>query len=420
MWQRETETVEGVLAWNRAKDLDDFEAAMRLVTWNENTGYADADGRIAFWHPGLHHARHPGTDLRLPVPGTGEYDLGDHLPFEALPHAIDPAQGYLSNWNNKPAHGWLDGVGMSYDSYPAGRGHRVTNVNDIIESRDDWTFEALRELDRYAAERDMRATEFLPLLLDLQQRDGLGEVQRAALDVLAAWDGSANGAGADMEHEVGETATVGAAPTIFEAVLDALVDDLLGPIDVEAYDLLGRQLRTGRHVYDVHPALNLLLRVLEPTASTLEPSRDYLRGRAADDVLAAALGTALTELGVSQPDEVEDLRRDYRMERVCSPTGGVVGPCLEMPFIERGTWIHMTGFSAADTGGDGEEDRPARGPDRDRGPADRPGRTPPGGPPGPGGSPAVAPASTALPATGGGLAALGLVTLLGAALLRRR
>jgi penicillin G amidase len=427
MWQRETDTVEGVLAWNRAKDLDDFEAAMRLVTWNENTGYADADGHIAFWHPGLHRERHPDTDLRLPVPGTGEYDLGDHLPFESLPHAVDPAQGYLANWNNKPAHGWLDGVGMSYDSYPAGRGHRVTNVAHIIESRDDWTFETLRDLDRYAAERDMRATEFLPLLLRLRERDDLSGVQRAALDVLAAWDGSANGPGADMEHEFGSTATVGAGPAVFEAVLDALVDDLLGPVVAEAYDLVGRQLRTGRHVYDVHPALNLLLRVLDPTSSTLEPSRDYLRGRSAETVLLAAVQAAMDTLAVSDPEAVEDLRREYRMEPVCSPTGGVVGPCYEMPFLERGTWIHMTGFAAPSS-----RPEPPR-PDVPRGP-DGPPAGPPAGPDGPGGpggpppgsgGPAMQPASSAapagsLPATGTRGASLALLALLAAVLASRR
>jgi penicillin G amidase len=359
MWLRETDTVEGVLAWNRAQDLEDFEAAMRQVTWNENTGYVDADGRIAFWHPGLHHVRDPRTDLRLPAPGTGEYDLGAHLPFDALPHSVDPAQGYLANWNNKPAHGWLDGVGMSYTSYPAGRGQRVTNVIDAIEARDDWTFEALRDLDRYAAERDMRATEFLPLLLDLRELAGVSGLQQGALDLLAGWDGSANGPGADMSFEPGSPATVGAANTVFEAVLDALVDDLLAPVALDAYDLVERQQALGRHVYDVSPALNLVLRILDPSASTLTPSEDYLRGRTADAALLDALTTALDGLGVEEAADLDGLRRDYRMERVCSPTG-VIGPCLEMPFLERGTWIHLTGFDVAA----GEQ---PNGPDRGQG-----------------------------------------------------
>jgi penicillin amidase len=443
MWLRETETIEGVLAWNRARNLEDFEAAMRLVTWNENTGYADADGRIAFWHPGLHLERHPGTDLRLPVPGTGEYDLGDPLPFASLPHAVDPAQGYLANWNNKPAHGWLDGVGRSATSYPAGRGQRVTNVVDAIEARDDWTFDALRELDRSAAEHDMRAREFQPLLADVAAVADLTPLQAAALDLLLAWDGSANGAGADMEFEEGGQATVGAANTVFEALLDALVDDLFADVALEPYDLVARQSQLGRHVYDVSPVLNLALRVLDPTSSSLMPSRDYARGRSAGEVLLDALDAGLAQLGVTSPDELDALRRPYRMERVCSPTG-VIGPCVEMPFLERGTWIHLVGFPAR-SARDGEEAATPGQHGRDRAADARERRGPPeaGRPPADGGgpsagrggapvghdgrregrAPAVAAAhaapARALPATGGGAAFAGLVALAGATALRR-
>ncbi|MFT5222878.1 MAG: hypothetical protein ACI867_001188, partial [Glaciecola sp.] len=27
--------------------------------------------------------------------------------------------------------------------------------------------------------------------------------------------------------------------------------------------------------------------------------------------------------------------------------GGIVGPCVEMPFLERGSWIHLAGFPNA-------------------------------------------------------------------------
>jgi penicillin G amidase len=150
MWLREVDTIEGVLDWNRVDDLAGFTAAMRKVTWNENTLYADADGNIAYWHPGLHHVRDERTDLRLPIPGTGEFDHEGFLPFEQLPQSVNPAQGWLVNWNNKPAHGWLDGEGNGVTSLPAGRGHRATNVADQLAERGDWTFARLGELDRRA------------------------------------------------------------------------------------------------------------------------------------------------------------------------------------------------------------------------------------------------------------------------------
>lgn len=352
MWGREVDTVQGILKWNRASTLEEFEAAMREVTWNENTGYADADGNIAFWHPGLHHVRPAESDLRFPLPGTGEWDMDGFLDFDDLPHTVNPERGFIANWNNKPAHGWGDGVGMSYSSYPAGHGQRVTNLLELLPTRDDWTVEGLREIDRYAGTHDMRATEFLPLLLALRDRDDLGAREREALELLAAWDGSANSEGADMRFEEGSQATIGAAPTIFNATIDALRTAVLDDVHPAFSTLAARQHQSGRHVYDVSPALNLVLRVIDPSTSSLTPSRDYLDGASPEEALRDALVAALDGLAADQGDDLAAYRSPYRMETVCSPTG-VIGPCLEMPFLERGTWIHMVAFTGSGEGGDG-------------------------------------------------------------------
>ncbi|MDX1509991.1 MAG: penicillin acylase family protein [Nitriliruptorales bacterium] len=373
MWDREVETVEGVLAWNRATNFEEFEAAMRQVTWNENTAYIGRDGHIAYWHPGLHLERPERGDLRLPMPGTGEYDLGDPLDFDDLPHAVDPAQGFLVNWNNKPAHGWGDGVGMSYSSYPAGRGHRVTNLINALSERDDWTFDRLRDLDRIAAETDMRATEFRHLILELLDEPDLTDREAAALAALEAWDGSANGDGAGMEFDrdtqyaadipiqavsdFPPPATVGPAASIFHVMMDELINELFDPYRTEAYDLPDRLDNSGRHVYDVNPALNFALRILDPSTSSLVPSRDYTDGRTAGEVLRAVLNRALDRLGVQDSEDVAGVREPYRMEVVCNPTG-VVGPCGHMPFLERGTWIHFAGFGVSEAFAPAEPPQP--------------------------------------------------------------
>jgi penicillin G amidase len=394
MWQRELDNLDGILGWNLATNLAEFEAAMRQVTWNENTVYADADGHIAYWHPGLHRVRDPRTDLRLPQPGTGEYDGGGFLPFEALPQVVDPAQGFIANWNNKPAHGWLDGEGQAYSVYPAGKGGRVKNLTDALAARDDWTFAALRDLDRIAASRDPRAVELLPLLLALRDLPDLTDLERAALGVLAGWDRSANGPGAGMEHTDGETATVGAAWTVFDRIAKRLVSDLLAPLDVDGSRLFARQSRVSSgHPYDLPPALSLALRILDPTYSALAPSRDYLAGRTPAEVLRGVLSGALAELAEEQGNEdVASWRGPYHMASVCSASGAI-GPCLEMPVLERGTWIHLVGFEAT------APSTPAP-----TTPATTPGAPSSGAP---------------LPTTGGGLAVGGLIAV-GALITRRR
>lgn len=350
MFGREVDTVEGVLAWNRADDLADFEAAMRQVSWNENTTYADADGHIAFWHPGVHRER-PAWDLRLPMPGDGSADFGAELAFEDLPHAVDPAQGYLANWNNKPAGAWLDGIGIGSTSRPGGPVQRVVNAIELIESRDDHTFATLQDLEVEAGLRDVRAGAFLPIILDaLQGEEDLAEVRA----LLAAWNrrhydpaGSGTGFTESLGTSSVEDGTDGPAATLFEAVLDALLDEVFADEQAGAADLFARQLGVGSHRYDSSPAHNLLLRVLAPSTSGLVPSRDYLDGRSVPAVVVEAVEAAVAGLVAEYGSDVASWRRDTHTSDVSSLTG-VTGPSATQPYMDRGSYIHVVGFDPLD------------------------------------------------------------------------
>lgn len=407
MWQREVDNLDALLGWNLATDFDAFEAAMRRVTWNENTHYADADGRTAYWHPGLHHVRDPRTDLRLPVPGTGEFDGDGFLPFEATPQIVDPEQGFLANWNNKPAAGWQDGQGQPFASLPAGRGQRVTTLLDELAARDDWTFEALRELDAVAAARDPRATEMLDLLLALVDRDDLSDLERDALALLAAWDRSATGPGAEQTHTLGETATHGPAFELFDRFATRLPQVTLADLHDRAPDLLAARNRvSANHPFDVPSVFNLAMRVLDPASSSLTPAYDHLDGRDPDEVLLTTLRTALDELTEEQgTDDLTAWRGASAMTPVCTASG-IIGPCLEMPLLERGTWIHLVGFGGEVAG-----------------PPDEPPTEPEAGPgvdPGERSGTERAADRRPLPVTGGAAWLLGLLLLGGAAALRPR
>lgn len=368
MFGEEVGTVEGILAWNRAKNFEDFEAAMRMVTWNENTTYADADGHIAYWHPGVHRERAP-FDLRFPMPGDGSADFGDVLPFEALPHAVDPGQGFLANWNNKPAHEWLDGVGVGNTSRPGGAVQRVSNPIELIGDRTDLSFAAMQDLEVEAGLLDPRATPFLPVILSaLEGSDELAPVA----DLLAGWNrrfydppnapARFNGPGGESSLEDG---TDGPAATVFEAVLEALLADVFGDEwdgriadpDVAATcnsgsscpDLFSRQLGVGGHRYDMSPGHNLLLRVLDPSSSGLTTSRDYLDGRSVDEVVVAAVESALDTLEAAyESSDLADYRRPTHMSDVSSLTG-VTGPSATQPYMDRGSYIHVVGFDSIGT-----------------------------------------------------------------------
>jgi penicillin amidase len=375
MFMHELDSLEGVREWSLAKTFADFKAATAKVTWNENVTVATRDGHIAYFHPGLFPARNANTDMRFPAPGTGEYDMGANLPFERLPHAIDPPQGYVANWNTKPAFGWLDGEGLGSTSRPGGAGQRVTSILDFIAIRNDWTFADLASIDRHHGTTDHRAREFLPVIQSFRSTAAasLSDVQKAALDLMLGWDRSHFGPGIDLANDA---ATDGPAATIFGVYVIALRDELFAPLKNNVLDpgisksdpnnpssagltIFGRVSGVGSHLFDQSVMDNLVLRILNPSSSGLVVQRDYTGGRARDAVMLAALNKAMQSLAtqfnsgtaLASADLVK-CRRIHPRSQLCS-LSGVIGPgsstvpgtsCVTMPYEDRGSWVHRAGF----------------------------------------------------------------------------
>ncbi len=372
MFGRELETIETVRRWNQAKTMDEFKAAAALATWNENVVVATRDGQIGYFHSGLHPRRSPETDQRLPIPGTGERDHAGVLGFSETPQVVNPAQGFVANWNTKPALGWLDGEGMGATSRPGGPGQRVTNLMDQLAARRDWTYADLRAIDRIAGTRDPRAREYLPVLSATRASVGtsLNEVQRAVLDRVLAWDGSHYGPDISLDDEA---ATDGPEATLFAEWVEALRDELFGELksaiidvgdETDATDdqtVYSRLSGVGSHVFDQSVMDNLVIRVLSPQASGLSLRRDYTGGRSRDEVVIAALDLALQRSAErynnGAPLTVGDLdrvRRIHPRSQLCS-LSGAVGPgsstipgtsCVTMPYQDRGSWVHRVGYES--------------------------------------------------------------------------
>lgn len=94
-------TVQSFLKINRAQNFDEFRQAARdFVAPSQNLLYADVDGNIGYQLPGRIPLRNQ-TDGRYPVPGwTDEYAWQGFIPFEELPHALNPSSGYIVAANN--------------------------------------------------------------------------------------------------------------------------------------------------------------------------------------------------------------------------------------------------------------------------------------------------------------------------------
>ncbi|HEU0130382.1 MAG TPA: penicillin acylase family protein [Mycobacteriales bacterium] len=369
MWRRELETVNGLLAFDRVDGLAAFEAAVGQVTWNENVLYADADGHIAYWHPGLLPRRSPLADPRFPSPGTGGYDWRGLLPRSALPHAVDPAQGYLANWNSQPAHGFDDTLADPYSIRPAGLAGRIDVLDRRVRAARGLDVAGAEALARGMGREDQRWASFRPVLTALAPAAGDDAGRRAMLDRLLAWDGTAfgPGAGTSAGEPTDETVTDGPAPTIFRALADRLRDEVLAGLPpevvarVDARTVEGDPYATTSHVFDATPADNLVLRVLTGRTPL---AHDWLHGRTPAAVLRAALDATATELTGAYGADPDGWRAPHPRRPVESLTG-VVGPSLTMPYEDRGSWEHIVLLAApgptdAVRGEVGHEARPGR------------------------------------------------------------
>jgi penicillin amidase len=170
-----------LIGMNQAQTAAEFREATRpwcVPTFN--LVYADADGHIGHQCVGRIPVRHvrergyrPGWDPRHQWDGA--------IPFEALPHQIDPPRGFAVTANNR----------LAPDDYPYplsgtwSSGHRARRIRECLESRPRWSAEECRHLQQDV--RSGRAAACVPKLVALLAGDDDPAV-RAAVACLADWD----------------------------------------------------------------------------------------------------------------------------------------------------------------------------------------------------------------------------------------
>ena len=121
-----------IFGFNTAQNWDDFRlAATKFAVPAQNLVYADVDGNIGYQMPGKVPIRVEGHNGLLPVPGwTGEYEWQGYIPFEELPYAFNPPEGYIVSANNAV-------VGPEYPyfiNYYWSYGERAARIREMIEN----------------------------------------------------------------------------------------------------------------------------------------------------------------------------------------------------------------------------------------------------------------------------------------------
>ena len=188
IWKQEIRTLIGLSDLNVAKNIKAVERAVAKVTWNENLVAADSQGNIGYWHPGLIQLRPSGYDERLPYPGTGEAEWRGFLKTSQLPHVINPAQGWVANWNNVPSQGWTNGDARGDGAARRAPAPRVVPVQPRRRPRPAAELRRGQDADHQGRhDRPAAAAADEPPASGGTRATGNAKV---LLDTILAWDGS--------------------------------------------------------------------------------------------------------------------------------------------------------------------------------------------------------------------------------------
>ncbi|MCS6817108.1 MAG: penicillin acylase family protein [Blastocatellia bacterium] len=284
-WMKETETWVGFWEINRARDMADFERAIRRIPTSHHFLYADVEGNIAYWLAGWVPIRPAGYDPRLPLPGTGEAEWEANV--RPLPHVRNPQQGWLANWNNKPTVDF-----DNPDDVLFGKQHRVLRIMSVLDeptrvlrqrreegSRTRLGIEDLIEIEKDIARFDDMGPkmEFLrEYLLRAVEEVGTDDPRvRLVAQLLQNWDGA-------LYADAIASPAVEGANVIFDVLLQRLVRNIFA-------DELGSDFLS-------EVSINTVLRILERARAGVPLTYDYFNGRDWRDVIVMSIRETVEEL----------------------------------------------------------------------------------------------------------------------------
>jgi len=121
---------------------------------------------LQYYHSGLFPIRAAGVDYDMPSWGTGEWEWQGFVEVADHPQELNPAKGYATSWNNKPAADWRasDGnysYGMTYRVQMLDKGLTEALIGGPLSPGD------MVEVMANAGYTDLRGQELLPLALEM-------------------------------------------------------------------------------------------------------------------------------------------------------------------------------------------------------------------------------------------------------------
>lgn len=177
-----------LMAWvNLAKDktLDAVQSRLRDVAANINFYYMDVKGNIGYTHGGRYPMRSESHDSRLPAPGTGADDWLGFRPYSDNPNVRNPEQGYIVNWNNRPAAGWQ---ATDLWTYTWSKADRATHLIDELNAAQQLTSDEVWAINDRVSYDDVSAAFLLPYLDQAMARSPQDPASKEAYEIVKNWD----------------------------------------------------------------------------------------------------------------------------------------------------------------------------------------------------------------------------------------
>ena len=306
-WSRarawEGAAVQDLMAWvwlATDQTLEAAEARIADKTTNINMYTMDKTGRLGYVHSGRYPQRAPGHDPRLPAPGDGSMDWQGMRPYTDNPKIRDPVQGYIVNWNNRPAADW---VSSDLWPYTWSRADRVHILIDELEGLEPRSVAGVAAINTRSTFEDVNHRYLLPLLDEALAELGIVGIAASAHQLLAGWDRS---------WRIDKTGHYGAANAIFEAFLRHLqrrvfLDDV-GEAEYFRFAATNLPNQPLGASMGTSVALRALVKYLDDRAEGIDGSFDLLNGSSPRQVFSTSFLSAVEELVAQQGDVVSDWR----------------------------------------------------------------------------------------------------------------
>jgi len=172
---------------NTASNWTEFSAALAEWCWPaQNLVYSDDQGHIAYQAIGRVPLR-PGGLVGVPIEDT-THEWQGYIPFDDMPHAVDPPSGFLATANSRvttpqsPYPLTLEWI----DPYRAERIYKLLNGRDQLTPKD--MLQA--QTDIYSEVDQEMGQRFAYAIDHTDGPDGNGdERMRKAADLMRSWDG---------------------------------------------------------------------------------------------------------------------------------------------------------------------------------------------------------------------------------------